>query len=124
MLGSSLERGKAGRLQSSFGLENGNPLDVDRAPVRVPLARRKADLVAIIVDAMAHTVYPAGAEGLIHRFRPGNARAARAALHETDHQRGARFGVLGQPSAKFSSGREVGWFQGEKGGGVFGQRSR
>jgi len=73
-----------------LGGEGARAADVDRAPDAARAARREADRVALVIQALADTVDPAEAQGCVHRLGPGDARRARAALVEAHQQlRGA-----------------------------------
>jgi hypothetical protein len=71
---------------SPGGLEFRHALDVDRAPIRVWLARGEPDLVVVLVDARADAVNPAKAQRLVYGLRPSQRCLTCVSLDEADHQ--------------------------------------
>src|SRR5262249_42870739 len=61
-------------------------LDVDGAPHAAWSPRRKANLVAHVVDPFAQAVDPPEAERFVHRLGPRDARLAGRPLVESDPQ--------------------------------------
>src|SRR5207245_4016201 len=89
-------------------------LDVDRAPDAASAPRREADRVAPVVDAAADPVDPPEAERFVDRLRPGDARAARVALVETNQQLAGAAMIAREPRAKVGRGGEEAGFHGNR----------
>src|SRR5690606_25110299 len=77
---------------------------VDRAPAAPLAARGEADHVALLVQGAPNPIDPPETEGLVDRFRPGDAGSPRALLIEADPQLSRGVVVLGQPPSKIIRG--------------------
>src|SRR5688500_6718402 len=101
-----LEDAPAGGPHPPCLLELRDAPDIDEAPVASGPARREADRVAVLVQALADAVDPADAEGLVHGLRPGDAGLARSPLVVPDPQLLRGRGVLFEPAPKIGRGLE------------------
>src|SRR5690606_13263051 len=81
---------------------------VDRAPAAPLAARGEADHVALLVQGAPNPIDPPETEGLVDRFRPGDAGSPRALLIEADPQLSRGVVVLSQPPSKIIRGRKEG----------------
>src|SRR6185436_11927074 len=97
---------EARRAHTALFGQLGNAPDIDCAPGAARLARREADGIAYIVDALAQTVDPAEAQRLVHRLGPGDAGLAGTLLIIPDPQLAGGGVVLLQPGAKGLRRRE------------------
>src|ERR1700722_1695982 len=90
----------------SFAPEYAHPLDIDRAPDRLRFSRREADLVGMLVDALANAVDPAEAKRCIDRLGPAQTWAPRAALVVADDEFRPVGTVFFQPGRELIGGFE------------------
>ena len=82
-------------------------VDVYRAPNRRCFARREADGVGRIVNALAYAVYPAMAQRFVNGFWSGHARVTGANFVKPHQQLAGHAGVGCKPSTKILPGFEI-----------------
>jgi len=75
-----------GVVDQAFGVQLGEALQVDAAPLARRLPRREPDRVVLGVDPAAQAVDPAEAQRLVHGLRPGDARLPGRHPPEAHHQ--------------------------------------
>ena len=101
---------EAGRLHVSLFDGRLSTFDVDAAPDTAGSAWRETNRVAGSVDALANTVDPAVAEGLVNGLGPGEAWFARAFLVVPDQQCIGSGMMLVEPLAESGRGWKEGGF--------------
>src|SRR6266567_3042544 len=87
--------------------EEPDALDIDCAPDTFATSRSEADRVPLAVDALSDAVNPTDTQGLVDRFRPGDARDPGLFPMEADPQLASGRVILLKPFPQGDRGREV-----------------
>jgi hypothetical protein len=75
-------------------------------------ARREANAIPQAIDTAPHAVDPPKAQGLVHRFWPGNAVDLSSLFVKADQQFLCLLMVVNEPFAEILGGRKVGGLHG------------